>query len=374
MASSGQDDGPLRLFLDLGDLFTKALAVRGASKRVRFPSVVAHDLLDESEAGARLLLYSEKPLQRPVGHDPKQHTRLRSYPGKKEELREARLRGHPAAGARFAGRMAVLFGADRVTLGESCEEENIDALVHKALLKTASGCRNVEIVYIIDQGPKSASVERYARAERTIEMLRWTFKDPEPEHMKLEVRGEVVDAAECVAVALPEEIGLASGGRVLVVDVGYTRTKLAMVTREGCESQTQLPDLGFSDCVRRVLRDGQSQGLVEDEFAIVWALERSKGIIGVADRRFDVGAMLDKAGAAVVVELGRAVKRCLVQDFGRHMEVCRTIALVGGGAAGLGEALGAHLRALDLGLETIWISPDPSYVLVEGARALSGSR
>lgn len=367
-------DASLRLFLDLGDLFTKALAVRDSARRVRFPSVVAHELLDDGSVADRLLLYSEARMQRPMGYDSSQHRRLRSYPGKRQELQTARARGHPAAGARFAGRMAVLFGADRVTLGESSEEENVDALVHKALLKTASGCRDVEIVYVVDEGAKAASIQRYAGTPRSIHMLRWTFESPDPEPMRLEVTGRIVDAADCVAAALPEEIGLTTVGRVLIIDIGYTRTKLAIVTPEGCQRQAQLPSLGYSDCVWRVLRDGQDQGLVEDEFAIIWALERGKGILEVAGRRFDVGAMLEKAADAVVVELARAVQRVLAADFGRHAEMCRTVALVGGGTVGLGEGLSARLRALDVGLETVWICPDPSYVLVEGARALASGR
>jgi hypothetical protein len=308
MVPSPDGVASLRLYLDLGDVFTKTLAVRDRSRRARFPSVIAHALLDEAPAADRLLLYSETPMQRLAGYDPSRHSRLRSYPGGEEKLRAARDRGHPAAGARFAGRLAVLYGADRMTLGESCTEESVDALVHKALLKTARGCRDVEIVYVVDEGVKSASIERYASDPRTIEMLRWTLERPDPEPMRLDVTGRVVDAADCVAAVLPEELAVAAAGRLLVVDIGYTRTKLAVITPDGCERQAQV-SLGFSDCVRRVLRDGQDQGLVEDEFAVIWALERSRRIITVAGRRFDVGAMLRTAASAAVVELGRAVQR-----------------------------------------------------------------
>lgn len=338
---------------------------------MRFPSVVAHDLLDEDSAAGRLLLYAEKELPRPSGFDPASHGRLRSYPGKKEELAKARARGHPAAGARFAGRLAVLYGSDRVTLGERGDEDNVDALVHKVLLKTGSGVRRVEIDYVVDGGPKSASIERYAAIPRDVEMMRWTFARPEPERLALRVTGRVVDSAACAVAALPAELSLERLGCALVVDIGYVRTKLAVVTPEGCAHQEELDGLGFSDCVRRILRDGQDDGLVADEFAVIWALERSRRTIDVAGRTYDVQAMLEAARGALVDELGRAVRRVLMAHFGRSAASCRAVAILGGGAVALGEALEAHLRGLELGLETIWVSRDPGFALVEGAQKLA---
>ena len=358
----------LTLFLDLGSLFTKARCTGRRARRFRFPSVMAHELLDESAARGRLLL-SGADLPRSETFDPARHPRLRSYPGKREELAAARARGHPAKGARFAGRMAALYGADRVTLGERPTEDVVDALVHKALLKSASGCRRVEVVYAVDEGPLAAAVERYAASPRRIEMLRWTFDRDEPEPMRLEVTGRVVDAATCIAAALPER-----AGRTLALDVGYEKTLVALLDPSGCLRQERLDALGYSDCVRRVLRDGQEQELIEDELAVIWALERADRVIDIAGRRFDVGAMVDRAADALVGEVVRAARRVLLEEFGRSAEPCRAVALTGGGSAALGDSLEARLRELDVGLETVVRAPEPSYVVVDGATRDRGAR
>lgn len=286
----------------------------------------------------------------------------------------ARSRGHPAAGARFAGRLAVLYGEDRVTLGERANQDNVDALVHKALLKVGSGVQTVEIVYVVDSGPKSASIERYSTTPRDVEMLRWTFTSPEPERLAFRVTGRIVDAAACAAAALPDEFPFERLGRALVIDIGYVRTKLAIVTPEGCEHQEELDGLGFSDCVRRILRDGQDQGLVADEFAVIWALERSRQTIELSGRVFDVRAMLESARGALVQELGRSVRRLLSRHFGRVAVGCSAVVILGGGAVVLGKHLASELRTLGLGLETIWVPPDPGFTLLQGARKLASTR
>jgi hypothetical protein len=50
--------------------------------------------------------------------------------------------------------------------------------------------------------------------------------------------------------------------------------------------------------------------------------------------------------------------------------MCRAVAVVGGGAAIVGEGLAARLEASDLGLSAAWVAEDTRYVLVDGAARL----
>jgi hypothetical protein len=158
--------------------------------------------------------------------------------------------------------------------------------------------------------------------------------------------------------------------RLLLIDVGHFRTKFALLSENGCELQSEL-ELGSADCVRRVLRDGQDRGLVADEFAVVRALEVVReNAISVNGRRVDVGAPLESARRALEEELVRAVHRLLLEQYERSGESCQAAAVIGGGAASLGASLAARLEASAIGLRTVWVSPDPNFLLVEGARAI----
>jgi hypothetical protein len=368
----------LRLYLDLGDLFTKAVVVDPPRhKKLRFPSAVAHRLLDAPNAATELLIDEQRPLQRPIGFDAAQYVRTRSYPGAEAVLGQVRDQA-PVTGARYAGWQAATFGADREVLGTHPTAQNVDALVHKALIltKAASG-RDVQVVFVLDAGAKAETILRYAQqSPRTAAFEVRSLQQPEPRRVELNVRSRVVDAADCAAAALPSHCSLQELERLLVIDIGYLRTKLTIVSTQGCEHQEQLDSLGVSDCINRILRDGQDRGLVEDEFAVIHALEKSApSALEVAGRWFEVTEPLRRAREGLEQELERAARRMLLGYFGRRAQLCRGAIVLGGGAALVGAGLIARLRASDVGLSHTWAATDPSFFLLEGAEQLeSGTR
>lgn len=360
------------LMLDLGDLFTKALAQKGASQQsFRFPSAIAGQLVDADQPPTGLLLdEGTSPMQRSVDFDANRYPRWRSYPGAKSFAESAwKVHGEPVRGARFSGWLAAVHGADRELLGHHPTEKNVGALLHRALIEAASGASRADVTFVLDAGPKAEALARYARGgPRSVHFLGWTFQERAPRRFDIELSMRVVDAAVCAVGRLPPELRLAQVGRALFLDVGYFRTKLYIVSSEGCEHQ-ELLDLGVSDCVRRILRDGQEQDLVEDEFAIVRAVEASQDVIEVAGRRYSIGSILRSAATNLEQELANAARRALVAHYERGGKTCSTAALIGGGAALVGEGLAARLRALELGIDRIRVDASPE-LLVQGATGL----
>jgi len=355
----------LRLFLDLGDVFTKALVDEdGQRRRLRFPSVVAHRLLNDGAPATDLLLDEQQELPRPVGFEGGQYPRSRSYPGAAPIVEAAR----PVPRARFAGWIAAAHGADREMLGVHPTEDNVDALVHKVLLASSGRSGSAWITFVIDQGPKCAAIQSWVGATpRAVRFLRWTVGRSEPLEVELDVRADVVDAADCARAALGPETGLPRDCAVLLLDVGYLRTKLAVISPEGCERQEELPGVGVASLVRRILRDGQDQGLVEDELAVVRALELSQETIEVRGRRFDVRGPVAQARRALEEELERAVLRAAADHFSRHGEPCGGLAIAGGGAHLVGPALAARLEGAGLAPAPTWVATDGGHLIVEGA-------
>jgi hypothetical protein len=373
---AGSMAAALRLYLDLGDLFTKAVVVDPPwRRRLRFPSVVARRLLDDRNAAGELLIDEQQPLQRPVGFDAAQYARTRSYPGAEAVLGQVRDQA-PVTGARYAGWQATTFGVDREVLGIHPTAQNVDALVHKALIltKAASG-RDVQVVFVLDAGAKAETILRYAeQSPRTAAFEVHSLQQREPRRVELEVRSRVVDAADCAAAALPSHCSLHKLERLLLIDIGYFRTKLAIVSSHGCEHQEQLDSVGVSDCVKRILRDGQDRGLVEDEFAVIHALEKSApGALQVAGRRFAVTEPLRNARDGLEQELERAARRTLLGYFGRRARLCRGAVVLGGGVALVGEGLLARLRASEVGLSQAWAAADPSFFLLDGAEQVESA-
>lgn len=361
----------LTLFVDLGDVFTKVLASSGeGSRRFRQPSVVSHRLMEQAGDQTELLLADEDRWPAPAGFDPERYPRTRSYPGAARVLEEAR----PVPGARFAGWTATKYGADRQLLGRHPTVENVEALARKALLSARAGGGQTTMVLVVDgAGAKARAVRRYASGSpHHVTMTVRKLRDDKARRMDVTVDHVLLDWVACAVEALPARLDPAEIGRLLLVDVGYERAKLAIVSGEGCEHQSELPGLGASDCVRRLVRDGRERGLVEDELALMRALERSHRDIEVAGRRFDVGAAFDVARRELHRELHREVRATLLDHYGRRAEPCRAVAVMGGGAAVVGEALAASLRDAELGIRAAWVAPDPGFLLVEGARRLHG--
>jgi hypothetical protein len=358
----------LLLLLDLGDAFTKGLAVSGgATQRFSFPSVVAHRLLDGGEEETSLLLGDRNKLPRPADFDPRKYPRGRSYPRGSAFLHDVR----EVPRARFAGWPATACGADRELLGSHPTAENIDALVHKAFMLSGAEGGDADVFFVVDAGVKAKAITAYAEASpRAARFREWTIGCPLPRTVELSVHGWVIDAADCIVEALPEEVSLARVGRLLAIDIGYTRTKLAVFSDKGCEHQQQKEGLGVSDCVQRILRDGQEQGLVEDEFAVIKALEQSQSTIEVAGRSFDMSRTLESATRGLEEEVANIAQTAIVEDYARRGEMCRAVAVVGGGAAIVGEGLAARLEASDLGLSATWVAEDTRYMLVDGAARL----
>jgi len=306
---------------------------------------------------------------RPLDFDARAYPRTRSYEGAEAFVEMAASRP-PGPGSRFAGRLAAIYGADRQLLGNSPSDENVTALVHKALILLCAEDRcDAEVVFVVDSGAKAASVSRYvATLPRTIEFALRSYRRPHERRLHVRLRAEIIDAAESAVAALPAELDLGRRRQVLLVDIGHLRTKLAVVSDSGCELQEQLP-IGMADCVRRVMRDGQELGLVEDEFAVVRALESApEHVISIGERRFDIRVPLGNARRAIEEELSLGIRRIVLAQFGRRGESCQAVAILGGGAAAIGRGLAARLEASNIGLRTVWVAPDPSFLLLEGAR------
>jgi hypothetical protein len=366
---------PLVVFLDLGDAFAKALAVGDARReRVRFPSVVASRLLSSGQDGTELCFDATDPLPRPAEFEPERFPRVRSYPRAARFVRQIR-QAPPSAGSRFAGELAAIYGADRRLLGHDPSHDAIDALVHKALILLSPSERcEADVVFVVDTGEKAESILAYAQTPiRSASIELHAVGRKAGRQMRLVFRSRVIDAAACIAAALPAELSIDETARVLLIDVGYLRTKLAIVSADGCEQQTELEGLGASALVRKILRDGQEHGLVEDEFAVVQALETAdRTTIEVSGRRFSIERLLAGACRELEEELASAAARVLLEHCRLRGETCRAAAIVGGGAAWFGKGLERRLTQAGIGLSRIWVSSDPSFLAVEGARKLAG--
>lgn len=355
----------LLLFLDLGDVLTKGIAVGDKeTQRFRFPSVIAHRLASKNEKMTSLQLQSRQRIPRPEDFEPDKYPRARSYPEGEAFLRDVQS----VPRARFAGWQAVAHGADRQLLAEEPSFDNVDALVHKAYLLNAMSADRVRVVFLVDSGPKAEMILRYVEASPPARFSAWKPGRAEPQRVEFEVQAQALDAATCAIAALPESMSLQKVGRVLVIDIGYFRTKLYIVSAEGCEYEDQVQELGISDCVLRVLRDEQAQGLVEDEFAVLRALERSLVEIEVAGRRFNVRDTLESARRGLEEELVRVAQAAVVGHFERQGKPCKAAVIIGGGAAIVGKGLASRLTASEIGIGETWVTPNRSFYLLEGAQ------
>jgi len=359
----------LTLFLDLGDVFTKGLA-HGAARceRVRFPSVVARALLRGGGEMSDLTLNDEIVLPRLSEFDETRYPRTRSFRGSDDFVRVVQART-PVRGARFAGGIAAVYGADRQLLGLHPTHDNVDALVRKALLlcAPAESCR-AELVFVVDTGSKADRILRYADTRpREISIDVHNYRQRKPKQMRVNVQSKCIDAMDCVRAALPTELAVERAGRMLIVDIGYLRSKFAVLSATGCEHQ-QVEVLGVSDCVYRILRDGQEQGLVEDEFAMIIALEsRAPERFEIAGRSFDVRRIFDSARRALEEELFRVARRIVLDALGRTAEACSALVITGGGAAIVGSGLAERLKR-ELALRTTWVGGADGSLFLEGAR------
>jgi hypothetical protein len=364
--------GAPALLLDLGDLFTKGLLLAPPAPPavLRFPSAVAHALIGTAAGGAdELLLGGPGAMVRPAGFDPMQAPRARSYPGADAFLRQARAA--PRTRLTLAGWLAAAYGADRTVLGEAPSPAVLEPLTQKALIASRASPGVIDLTFVVDSGIKAQVTAAFA-AEIAGEMTiaTGTFRAPRGRGLRFSLRPGILDAPACAAAALPPDVCAAGG--TLLVDVGYFRTKLAVVGPEGCALQRDHEGLGLADCVRRVLRDAQEQGLVEDEFAVIRALETARRVLTIAGRTFDVGAILDRAVADLAHAVSGVARQALADDFDRRGTPCAAAAILGGGTPLAGAAIAAHLREAGLGLRVLWLTPDPSFFLLGGARRLRG--
>jgi hypothetical protein len=362
------------LYLDIGDLMTKGVATGAVRReRFRFPSVVARRLLKDSKTARGLLLDERATLPRTLDFDPDRYPRTRSFPGGEDFV--AKVRNKPeVSGARFAGWLAAAYGQDRRLIAVEPSVENIDALVHKAVLTSAASddCE-VNAVLIIDWGRKAHALAQYTTMppRRSTVQVR-SYRRFQPRRVRIAIESRIADAAACGYAAVADRIQVAPGQPVVVIDVGYLRTKIFVVGSEGCELQHQVDGVGTSVCVRRVMRDAQHEGLIEDELAMIRALEKlDRGTVTIEKRRFDVSAVLEDVRTEIVDDLARAAERTVLQHFEQRGERCRNVAIIGGGAFLLGRQLAVRLERLDLGFSPAHVGADAEFSHVDGARRLA---
>jgi hypothetical protein len=249
-------------------------------------------------------------------------------------------------------------------------DENIDALVRKAFIQMGlGGTCDAEVVFVVDTGAKASAITHYVAAcPRQATLRLRQVRSPLGRRLHVGFSGQVLDAADCVAAALPAEVSIARLGRVLLVDIGYQRTKLAVLSSNGCEHQEEIAELGVAACLHRILRDGQDQGLVADELAVVEAFEQPPHyLLDVAGRRFDVRDAYHSALRALEQDLARVMRRAALEQYQRSGEVCRGAMILGGGAHIAGTGLVARLEQSEPGFSCIRVAGDPSYLLLEGA-------
>jgi hypothetical protein len=339
--------GGIRLVLDLGDAFTKGVALEnGHTRRLRYPSFIAHRLVPQTNEASDLVIDPQTDIPRRVDFEPDRYPRIRSYPQGRAFVGAAL----PRSGSRFAGWLAAAYGADRRPLGTDPSLANIEALVHKALiLLTASGVKtaSVELELIVDIGPKAEAILEYARsAPHHVRFAVESFGRHPPRTVELQIEAVVHDAADCALSALPSALDGAVTKGVLLIDIGYLRTKLAVISEEGCDHQEQLIDLGVGECVRRILRDEQDQDLIEDELAVMRALEKtSGGVLEIGGRRFDVARTLASVRRTLEEEILRACERVVAERYNRLGKSCAAAAIFGGGAALIGSGLADRIES-----------------------------
>jgi hypothetical protein len=216
-------------------------------------------------------------------------------------------------------------------------------------------------------GPKAETILEYARAApHRVTLEVGSFGLHPPRTVELQLEAEVVDAADCALSALPEAIGSGVAQGVLLIDVGYLRTKLTVISEDGCDHQEQLIDLGIRECVRRILRDEQDQDLIEDELAVMRALERStSGAIQIGGRRFDVARTLANARRTMEEEIFRASERVIQECYSRSGRNLRAVAIFGGGASMIGTGIAQRLQLTVGSVRTCVANND--FLLVSGA-------
>jgi hypothetical protein len=324
------------LYLDLGDAYTKALYVHGGSvRRLRIPSVVASRM-------------------QPCPGDAEALDRERAFIGATAVLREARSGAHPLRGARLAGCIAAALGADRRGAMEDGTPDGVEALLHR-VLAVARAEGEVEVVWIVDTGVKAQALQRWAGSlpgPRTIRW--WSMLARCQTECRLSLRTRVVDAADCAVAALPHAMRPEQVARILVLDIGSMRSRLALVSADGCEHLQEVA-MGAGSCVP--LRWQNGSGPASGQQAM--------------GRR---GGDAEGAGAsALEVELDRAVRKMVFGHFERSGNLCKHAAIVGGGAPVIGRALAGTLR-VGAGLSQVWVASEPDFLLVDGARRLDEAR
>jgi hypothetical protein len=359
----------LTLYLDLGDAFTKALALDQRGERTfRFPSVIAHSLIQGGAEETSLLLDEASVVQRPLEFTLERRPRTDSFP--RSERVTQFLRSHPPErGARFVGGLAAVYGADRRLFGLHPTVEHVDALVRKALLLASPvAASSATVVFIVDMGQKADAILRYlATLPRELTIEAHNFYRAGSRRIRTVLHGRCVDAMSCALAALPHEV---STTRTVIIDVGYLRSKFGVLSVAGCEHQEQVEGLGIADCIYRILRDGGEQGLIVDEYALMRALERSPPErLQVGGGQHDVRPLLSSARRAVAEEVLRAARRIALGQLTRSGQMCTAAAMIGGGGVVLGTELAWQLKH-ELDLRHVWVSGLRDDLLVQGARQL----
>jgi hypothetical protein len=355
-----------RILLDLGDAFSKALAEGSVKRtRARFPSVLSSTLITGQARQDELLLNAQDPLLRPAEFTARTYPRTRSYAG--AEAFVERVGTTAPEKARYAGALAAVFGSDRQLLGHTPSEELVEGLVRKAImLLAADGASQIDLVLLVDPGLKGSVIEQFARrGSRPVHMELRSHRSQAVRVLDVELQPRLVDAPSCAHSALGSRA--TATATTLVVDIGYLRCKLYVLSPLGCERATEIDQLGIRDCVRLLLRDGQAIGLFEDEYAVILALEAHRdGTLEIRRRRFAVGRILGNAAADLSEALARRIEHTVVSLYERRGITCHHVVLAGGGVHLVGKELARRLNGLGLGLVPELVQ-HTDYWLLEGA-------
>ncbi len=256
-------------------------------------------------------------------------------------------------------------------LGSDHDEEKLQAVLNKVVFENAEKGSEIELYLAYDFGEKAESIRKLAeRIEGPATVRAQHLYSDKVEKKDVRIACRAVPGPLALFDRYRAHKSGKDGDSAVIIDIGFTRTKIFSVSSELGVERHVIADAGGKTFLEALLAFLRQEGRDVNMYSVMKELELFFPRLNVGQEEFDAEHVFRNVAWDLNKGIVAAVSRLLKEHYNKTGRWLDTLAVTGGGACWSGELLRASLKKEKFTFDNITVDKAPRYAVVNGTHSM----